>query len=319
MVHESSRDAAIKSMEKVLNGSTICGPPTNLEFLGAIMADGRFLDGQTLTSFLKDFNYAPSVIDVLSAGAYTLVQDLPGRPAVGKGIPHAGAMDPLSLQVANMLVGNPRGKEGLEITLSGPELRFITPAVVALSGAPMDAALDGADFPMWTRKKIAAGQKLKIGRTTGGGCRSYLAIYGGLPAVAEYFGSKSTSPLVGIGGYQGRALAPGDLLAITHDIPAALSEEVSLPEQLRPEFPERWEIRSMAGPHDEGYLLPEDIEMLYSTEWKVSHNAARTGIRLVGPVPKWARKVSISHIWAEIWHELTSVRMAAKAVLIQAT
>lgn len=180
--------------------------------------------------------------------------------------------------------------EGLEITLSGPDLRFIKPAVVALAGAAMEASLDGQEFPMWTRVMIKAGQRLKIGKTTGAGCRAYLAIYGGLPTVASYFGSKSTSPLVAMGGYQGRQLAPGDLLTITNDIPAELAETVTLPEALRPRYTNSWQILAMVGPHDEGYFLPEDIEMIYDTEWRISHNASRSGIRLVGPVPKFSRK-----------------------------
>ena len=184
MNHARSRAAAIKGMDLLLSRSSICGPATNLEFLTAIMQDETFKSGHTLTSFLKDFNFAPNAIDVISAGAYTLVQDLPGRPSVGKGIPHSGAMDPVALSVANMLVSNERGKEGLEITLSGPELRFVGPAVVALTGAPMEFTLDGNAIPMWTRKHIKAGQRLKIGKTTGGGCRAYLAVYGGFPNVA---------------------------------------------------------------------------------------------------------------------------------------
>ncbi|KAK4998072.1 hypothetical protein LTR28_013773, partial [Elasticomyces elasticus] len=290
MYHANTRDEALKGMQSLLEGSRICGPPTNLDFLSAILSDDKFRRGDTLTSFLQSFDFAPSAVDVISPGAYTLIQDLPGRPAAGKGIPHSGAMDPVAFQIANFLVGNQRGIEGLEITLTGPELRFIGPAVVALTGAPMEATLDGKDFPMWTRCYIDAGQRLKIGKTTGGGCRSYLAIYGGFPAMAEYFGSKSTSPLVSIGGYQGRQLAPGDLLAIATDIPPELKKAVSLPEHLVPTYSKEWDIMAMVGPHDEGYLLPEDIEMIYNTEWKISHNASRSGIRLVGPVPKWARK-----------------------------
>lgn len=291
MNHGKTRAAAIKGMDLLLSRSSICGPPTNLDYLAAIMQDETFKAGNTLTSFLKSFEFAPNAIDVISSGAYTLVQDLPGRPSVGKGIPHSGAMDPVALSIANMLVGNERGKEGLEITLTGPELRFIGPAVIALTGAPMEFTMDGDSIPMWTRKHIKAGQRLKIGKTTGGGCRSYLAIYGGLPAVAEYFGSKSTSPLVAIGGYQGRALAPGDLLATVKDIPKTLSGHPSLPEHLRPEYGEKWDIMAMPGPHDEGYLTAEDIEMIYGSELKVSHNASRSGIRLVPPrTPQWARK-----------------------------
>jgi urea carboxylase len=289
MVHSTLREEAILGMKRLLTESSICGPPTNIEFLSVIMDDMRFKDGITMTSFLNNFKYTPHAVDVISAGAYTLIQDLPGRPSVGKGIPHSGPMDPLAFQLSNMIVGNPRGMESLEITLSGPELRFVGPAIVALCGAPMEVTLDDQEFPMWTRVRIEAGGKLKIGKTTGGGCRSYLAVYGGFPSVAEYFGSKSTSPLVAIGGYQGRALAPGDLLQIRSILPKD-AEPVSLPENLRPTYHKHWEIEAMVGPHSEGYFIPEDIEMIYKTEWKVSHNASRSGIRLIGPVPKWARK-----------------------------
>lgn len=232
---------------------------------------------------------------MLSGGAYTLVQDLPGRPAVGKGIPHAGPMDPLTFQLANILAGNARATAALEITLSGPELRFVGPAVVALCGPALEATVDGAAFPLWTRRYMRAGEVLKIGKVTGGGCRAYLAIYGGLPSVADYFGSKSTSPAVGIGGYQGRQLAPGDLLETVAVIPESLvasatEGRLSIPESLRPAYTNEWTIKAMVGPHDDGYLLPEDIRMIYDTVWKVSHNASRSGIRLVGPVPQWARK-----------------------------
>jgi urea carboxylase len=289
MVHSQSRNETISRLKELLNTSSISGPPTNMEFLLQILDDHRFTAGDTKTSFLDDFEFAPHAIDVISAGAYTLIQDLPGRPTVGKGIPHSGPMDPMSFQIANMLVGNSRGTEGLEITLSGPELRFVRPAIVALCGAPLEATLDGYEFPMWTSVRIEAGQRLNIGKTIAGGCRSYLAIYGGLPAVADYFGSKSTSPLVAIGGYQGRQLAPGDLLHIKADIPSEI-EAVTLPERLRLSYKMDWEISAMVGPHDEGYFAPEDIKMIYETKWKVSHNASRSGIRLVGPVPRWARK-----------------------------
>lgn len=289
MFHADTRDAAIEGLRHLLRDSVICGPPTNLEFLAEIMEDPEFKKGNTLTSFLQSFKYHPPAIDVISAGAYTLIQDLPARPSVGRGIPHSGPMDPVSFQIANTLVGNPRGKEGLEITLSGPELRFLGNAVVALTGATMETTLDGKPFPMWTRVRVKAGQTLKIGKTTSFGCRSYLAVHGGFPAIAEYFNSKSTSPLVAIGGYQGRQLAPGDLLSISEDQPK-VENDLSLAEHLRPRYTNDWQIAAMSGPHDEGYLLPEDTHMLYETKWKVSHNASRSGVRLIGPVPKWARK-----------------------------
>lgn len=280
----------MKGMDLILSRSKVSGPPNNLDFLAAIMNDEVYKSGRTITSFLNAFHYQPAVIDVISAGAYTLIQDLEGRPSIGKGIPRSGAMDPVALAVGNILVGNDRGKEGLEITLSGPELRFLAPAVVALTGASIDATLDGTPFPMWSRKHVKPGQRLRIGKVVGGGCRSYLSVYGGFPTISEYFESKSTSPIVAIGGYQGRQLAPGDQLGLVEPVPQNLGGHPSVPEHIRPVYNNHWDILALPGPHEEGYLAEEDIEMLYSTKWKVSHNASRSAIRLIGPVPKFARK-----------------------------
>jgi len=107
-------------------------------------------------------------------------------------------MDPLAFRIANFLVGNTAGTEGLEITLGEPDLKFLGAAIVARCGAPMEAKLDGKPFSMWTRVRINPGQRLTIGKTTAGGCRSYLAVYGGFSGVAEWFGSKSTGPMTAV-------------------------------------------------------------------------------------------------------------------------
>lgn len=277
----------------MLARSMICGPPTNLDFLLAVVESPKFREGDTITQFLSTFEFRPSAIDVLAGGSYTLVEDYPGRPTIGRGFGHGGPMDPVAFQIANALVGNPLGKEGLEITLTGPDLKFLGDAVVALTGAAISATLDGKDFPMWQRVKITAGQRLKIGKTlTEKGCRAYLAVYGGFVNVAEWFGSKATVPLTLVGGYQGRPLRTGDLLRIVDTIPEELldtSKPVAIPESLIPPYTENWDIQVMHGPYCEGYLTAQDIEMFYSTPWEVSHNAARGGIRLIGPRPEWAR------------------------------
>lgn len=201
-------------------------------------------------------------------------------------------MDPMAFQLANALVGNPLGKEGLEITLTGPDLMFLGDAVVALTGSAISATLDGNEFPMWQRVSISAGQRLNIGKTTSNaGCRSYLAVYGGFLNVAEWFGSKATVPITSVGGYQGRQLRTGDLLRIADSLPPELETRHSgpIPGTLLPKYTEDWDIRVMHGPYCEGYLAPEDVDLFYDTTWDISHNAARGGVRLVGPRPKWAR------------------------------
>ena len=87
MFHSESRNTTIKEMHQLLTKSRICGPPTNLDFLAAILADSEFVVGNTMTKFLATFEYAPAAIDVLTGGAYTQVQDYPGRPTMGRGFP----------------------------------------------------------------------------------------------------------------------------------------------------------------------------------------------------------------------------------------
>jgi urea carboxylase len=92
----------------------------------------------------------------------------------------------LTSTVANILVDNDPGTETFEITLSGPELLFTTPAVFAVSGAPVPVTIDGEEKPMWSRVNIQAGQKLKIGKVENGGCRCYLAVKGGFPEMSVF-------------------------------------------------------------------------------------------------------------------------------------
>jgi urea carboxylase len=80
------------------------------------------------------FRFAPSTIDVVTRGAYTLTEDSQGRPAIGRGFSHSGPMDPLAFQIAKFLVGNVAGAEGLEITLNGPDLKSLGAAIVTLCG-----------------------------------------------------------------------------------------------------------------------------------------------------------------------------------------
>lgn len=138
-------------------------------------------------------------IDVLSGGIETSVQDYPGR-MLGLGMPRSGPMDSLAHRVANALVGNAPGIEGLEITLVGCRLLFNTAAIIAVTGAPVKVTINGQPAAMWKRLSVPAGAKLNIGTIEGSGFRAYLAVKGGFPDIPEYLGSKSTS--MGLGGYQ---------------------------------------------------------------------------------------------------------------------
>jgi biotin-dependent carboxylase-like uncharacterized protein len=150
------------------------------------------------------------VIEVLRAGALTTVQDL-GRPGWrSSGVPCGGAFDPWSARTANRLVGNPDDAALLEVTLTGPELRFSEAAVVAWVGDPFECELDGRAAPAGASLAAAPGGTLRM-RGTRAGVRAWLAVAGGL-AVEPRLGSSATELSARFGGLSGRALQSGDRL-----------------------------------------------------------------------------------------------------------
>jgi urea carboxylase len=232
--------------------------------------------------------HAPvGAIEVLAGGPFTTVQDVPGRVGYWHvGVPPNGPMDDLAHRLANRVAGNDEGAAALELTGSGPTLRFTAPAVVALGGAPMDADLDGGSVPWWEPLEIAAGSVLSVGAVRGAGLRATLAVRGGID-VPPYLGSRSTFTLGVFGGHEGRVLATGDVLAIGT---ATVGPPAALPPGMAPEIGHVWEIGVLVGPHAAPEFLTEPgLDALLRTTWQVHFNSSRTGVRLEGPRPQWAR------------------------------
>ena len=153
------------------------------------------------------------MLEFLEGGFQTSVQDYPGR--VGYwwvGIPPSGPMDPLALRLANMLVDNPSGEAGLEITATGPKIKFQEDNVIAITGASFQPKIDGEPIPMWESVGVKKDQILSFGLIQKYGFRAYLSVAGGID-VPSYLGSKSTVFIYGkIGGFEGRCLMRGDVL-----------------------------------------------------------------------------------------------------------
>jgi urea carboxylase len=153
----------------------------------------------------------------------------------------------------------------------------------------MEAKLDGSPVPYWRAIEVHAGSELRLGAAAGPGARAYIAVRGGID-VPEYLGSRSTFILGRFGGHAGRVLQIGDMLHWRS--PEALPfAPVSLPEHLRPTYSNEWEIGSLYGPHGSpDFFTDDDVDMIFGAAWKVHHNSDRTGVRLIGPRPKWARR-----------------------------
>lgn len=226
-------------------------------------------------------------IEVLRAGTMTTVQDWPGRLGMWHvGVPPSGPMDDRSFRLGNRALGNPEGAPGLECTLTGPALRFDADALVCLCGGQVDATVDGVPVPLWEPAPVSAGAVLDVRAVRGPGLRVYVLVAGGLD-VAPFLGSTATFTLGRFGGHEGRALRKGDILAAAspHGPPSG-----PVPADARPALTDAWELAVAEGPHAAPeFLTEEDVETFYATDWEVHFNSARTGVRLIGPRPAWAR------------------------------
>ncbi|MCU0868428.1 MAG: biotin-dependent carboxyltransferase family protein [Burkholderiales bacterium] len=146
------------------------------------------------------------------AGLPATLQDLGRHGHQHEGVPVNGAMDPVSHRLANRLVANDEAEATLELTLTGPRLRFDADAIVALGGADFGAFVDGRRVPLGRPVRLPAGSVVDFGKAVDGG-RGYLAVAGGFD-VPAMLGSRSTAVRGGYGGHRGRALRKGDVLAL---------------------------------------------------------------------------------------------------------
>ncbi|WP_395600157.1 urea carboxylase [Pseudomonas sp. B19125] len=280
-----TREQARLSLHQALSDSQLYGVETNRDYLRQILLATPFASGRPWTRCLEGLVYSASTFEVLSAGTQTSVQDYPGRLGYwAVGVPPSGPMDSRALRLGNRLLGNDDGAAALEITMNGPLLRFNCAAVVAVTGAAITLLLNDQPVPMNTALRIEAGAVLSLGSIIGAGARSYLCLRGGLQ-VPDYLGSKSTFTLGQFGGHAGRALRTGDVL---HLLP--LTDADAGQQLIAEPLPAVRTLRVIYGPHGAPeYFKPEYIDTFFATQWEVHFNSSRTGVRLIGPKPLWAR------------------------------
>ena len=284
----ATRQEAIGRLVEALSNSRVEGIVTNRRYLEQVLVDDTVQAGLHSTRFLNGFVFHDAAIEVLSAGTQTTVQDYPGRVGYWNiGVPPSGPMDNLAFRLGNQILANSQQAAGLEITLTGPALQFRCDTVIALTGAQMEARLDDQPVAFWQAINVKAGSVLKLGKLLAGGLRTYLSVKGGLQ-VPDYLGSKSTFTLGRFGGHGGRACRLGDLLAI--EAGQSDGTEYCVHPEQRPRYESNWQVAVILGPHAApDFFTPEDIDNFFSTDWEVHFNSSRTGVRLIGPKPTWAR------------------------------
>jgi len=214
-------------------------------------------------------------IEVVKPGVQSTIQS---RPRVGfrhVGVPASGAADPLSLALANRLVGNPWDAPAIEATLVGPVLKFGSAAAFALAGGTVAATLNGRPVRSHETLFAESDDVLAVGSVEAG-ARAYLAVAGGFE-VDTILGSASTYMPAALGGYSGRALLHGDRL----DADPPRVERLMTPAEFRPPMISSWALRACPAPETE-FLTPRCRESLFDTNWSVARRADRMGLQLDG-------------------------------------
>jgi biotin-dependent carboxylase-like uncharacterized protein len=214
-------------------------------------------------------------IEVIKPGLATTVQDA-GRPGYYHlGIPLSGALDQYALCAANLLVGNDEGAAVLEATLLGPELLFRGPAIVAVTGAQAAPKVNGDARPLNESFAVRADDRLTFDFMRLG-ARIYIAVAGGVE-VPLVLGSRSTYALGALGGFCGRKLNAGDVLATGAARPGARAGH-ALPGELVPTYPKSLELRVLAGLYFHR-LTEESAKSFFEDTWTVAPEADRIGYR----------------------------------------
>lgn len=132
------------------------------------------------------------MIEVINPGFYTTIQDRGRYDYVHLGVPISGAMDKISADRANALVGNPSGMALFEMTMVGATLKFNTETTIAVAGSITQVLINNIPFGVDSIMKVNHGDEVTLGRLTGG-FRCYLAVAGGVVSEIK-LGSQAMYP-----------------------------------------------------------------------------------------------------------------------------
>ncbi|MCX5566660.1 biotin-dependent carboxyltransferase family protein [Alcaligenes phenolicus] len=230
-------------------------------------------------------------VHILKPGMMSSLQDRGRYGHQHLGVSPSGAMDERAHRLAHLLAGNTTDQDlaSLEITVQGPSLRFDEAALFVLTGADMNASLDGQPVAVLRPTLARAGQTLTMqSAKPGQGARSYLSVYGGFQ-VESLLGSQSTHMRVGLGGFEGRALKKGDQIQLAHPLPnqeAALNKLQDELDELRIYMPAalalapRERLRVMLDQAD--LFTDESLELFQNQSYRISPASERMGYRLEG-------------------------------------
>ncbi len=138
------------------------------------------------------------MIELLSSGFYTSIQDLGRFEYTHFGVPLSGAMDQKLSAFSNLLVGNDKNTPVIEMTFAGPKIKFKSSCIIALTAVNATGTLN--DEPLIFNKQIGINKDdiLQVHQIE---TRAYMSIKGGfkieksLGSYSQYQGVTKTQKL----------------------------------------------------------------------------------------------------------------------------
>lgn len=212
---------------------------------------------------------------VLDPGPQATLQGAPRQGLRQFGMPAAGAADPVSLAIANRLVGRRADAVAIEVTFGPARFRSEARMAVAISGADADVRIDGTVQPARQTLRAEAGSLIEIGPFRAG-ARTYLAASGDIDADIA-FGSPSTYLPAGLGGFGGRVLRKGDLVRIRN---VTAPDITYVPLDLQLFLSHSFALRAVPGPD----WFP-GCEKIADAPFAVTSRTSRMGIEIEGALP----------------------------------
>ena len=221
------------------------------------------------------------MITIAKAPPFATIQDLGWPTGRATGLPKSGAMDPLLLEQANTLVGNPQGAAGIEWALGSGEmvvetrceLTVLGAGRVEVNGSPADPDHPVLGLPARTKIAITPRSDRRF---------LYVAVRGGVD-VPRVMGSRSTYLPGGFGGFEGRRLKNGDRLPVGPALHAPLGGAVH--PRWRPAAPDSADpvlLRFTAGPQWDRFGTSAQ-RIRTEAIFTVARESDRMGYRLQGP------------------------------------
>ena len=216
------------------------------------------------------------MIEIIRPGLLTTVQDGGRMGYQAYGVPVCGAMDWVSLAVANILADNPWDEAALEITGMGPSIRFDEDGIFAIAGADFSAMLNGVSLRNNAAYLAHKGDLLEMGAAKNG-FRAYISISGGfdIPKVME---SRSTCLSAGFGGFEGRALKTGDRIGFRS--PQLWLRNLT-DRRCNSFYHENAPVQVVLGPQQDAFS-EAGMEAFFHAEYRLSNQCDRMGCRLEG-------------------------------------